>query len=534
MNAFKKIASFLLIVAGLAGGISFAHAATPVVVSAKIVGPNTVSIVFSEPVITSIGSYSNFAGVLSGLSLIGLSGSGTNTVVLTFSGGPFPGGSSGSVNISNTTVSVSDGSSFGNGGVSIIDGRPPFLTSFSVSSNNNQSAIGAAGNTITFTFTVSASIANPRMTLAGHTLYPSGSGAGPYTATYTLSQQDASAAINCTIYFTDSYGNANNTTLTFSNAATSNGGTTSSGGNLPVITAITSTGRTAGFLKVGDSITFTLVPLSATPNATVSGSYNGVPLTWTTANNGLSYTGTYTVRSGDADQAFPIQIGAVTITDANGNMSAPAGGTDVVKMISANPPYIYESVPVPSATGNPNPTYTFNSNQDGVASYGGDCISPTTSVQRGQNTVTFINLAAGLHNNCTITVTDAAGNVSAPLRVSAFTVLGNGSATSGTVTQTPPPQTTSSNSSQATTPSGSMTSSVNDGHIFSTFLGVGSTGTAVTELQKRLAALGFYKGALTQFYGSITQTAVKHYQSARKISVTGYVGPSTRAALNAE
>jgi peptidoglycan hydrolase-like protein with peptidoglycan-binding domain len=64
------------------------------------------------------------------------------------------------------------------------------------------------------------------------------------------------------------------------------------------------------------------------------------------------------------------------------------------------------------------------------------------------------------------------------------------------------------------------------------FLSVGSSGTQVTNLQKYLTQKGFYAGPITGYYGALTQVAVKTYQNAHGIDPLGYVGPSTRAALN--
>jgi hypothetical protein len=497
-------------------GVPFAYAATPVVLSAKITSGTTVAISFSEPVATSMGNYSNFTGALSGRSLIGFAGSGTNTVTLIFSGSAFSGGSSGGLTISNGTVSISTGSAFTNGGVSVIDGRAPSLVGFSITANDGQTALGTAGNQLNISFTMSSSIVNDHITLNGHTLYPNGSGAGPYTASYSLTTQDASySQIPIVITYTDQYGNTGTVNFTFNNSATiSTQG--ASGTTIPIISSITSDARSAGWLKIGDTITFTLLPYITEPNAHVTGSYNGVPLVWNTNNSGVTYTAVYTVATGNQNEQIPIQIGGVTLTDQYGTVSAPAAGTDVAKMISANPPYIYESQPIPSATGNPNPTYSFTSNDNGTIAYGGDCVSPTTAAVSGNNTITFINLAAGLHNNCTITVTDAAGNAGNILRVTAFTVLGG----AGTGTAASTVTTVATTTTSGTT------------YTFTLFLGVGSTGTQVTNLQNYLIRKGFLSGMATGYFGTLTQAAVKKYQTAHAISALGYVGPGTRAALN--
>lgn len=78
----------------------------------------------------------------------------------------------------------------------------------------------------------------------------------------------------------------------------------------------------------------------------------------------------------------------------------------------------------------------------------------------------------------------------------------------------------------------STTTSTGDGYVFQNFIGVGYSGTDVTELQKRLTALGYFTGSATGYYGSLTQAAVMQFQGAHSINQAGYVGPSTRAALN--
>ena len=69
-------------------------------------------------------------------------------------------------------------------------------------------------------------------------------------------------------------------------------------------------------------------------------------------------------------------------------------------------------------------------------------------------------------------------------------------------------------------------------YSFTELLTLGSGDAQVTALQQRLTALGFYSGPITGFYGTLTQSAVTKYQTAHGIAVTGYVGPTTRAALN--
>lgn len=69
---------------------------------------------------------------------------------------------------------------------------------------------------------------------------------------------------------------------------------------------------------------------------------------------------------------------------------------------------------------------------------------------------------------------------------------------------------------------------------FSTDMTIGARGAQVVELQERLRAEGFFTfPTSTGYFGPITQEAVKQYQTAHGISATGFVGPLTRASLNA-
>ena len=78
----------------------------------------------------------------------------------------------------------------------------------------------------------------------------------------------------------------------------------------------------------------------------------------------------------------------------------------------------------------------------------------------------------------------------------------------------------------------STSSSSASGYVFSNFLTVGSSGPDVTALQQKLTALNLYSGPVTGYFGSLTQAAVEAFQGQKGISQVGYVGPSTRAALN--
>lgn len=78
------------------------------------------------------------------------------------------------------------------------------------------------------------------------------------------------------------------------------------------------------------------------------------------------------------------------------------------------------------------------------------------------------------------------------------------------------------------------TTATGDGYVFSNFIGYGDTSNDVTELQKRLTALGVYSGPITGYFGDATKSAVEQLQAAHGISQVGYVGPGTRSVLNGQ
>lgn len=59
----------------------------------------------------------------------------------------------------------------------------------------------------------------------------------------------------------------------------------------------------------------------------------------------------------------------------------------------------------------------------------------------------------------------------------------------------------------------------------------GSSGTVVTQIQKKLAAEGYYKASIDGIYGSRTAAAVRRYQQDRGLRVDGICGPETLGAL---
>lgn len=60
---------------------------------------------------------------------------------------------------------------------------------------------------------------------------------------------------------------------------------------------------------------------------------------------------------------------------------------------------------------------------------------------------------------------------------------------------------------------------------------LGSGGSEVAKVQRRLKALGYYRGPVDSAFGGATEAAVKAFQKAKKLAADGVVGPLTWKAL---
>lgn len=64
-------------------------------------------------------------------------------------------------------------------------------------------------------------------------------------------------------------------------------------------------------------------------------------------------------------------------------------------------------------------------------------------------------------------------------------------------------------------------------------LQLGDSGDAVSQLQVRLAELGYYQGSISGIFGPATETAVIQFQQDNGLDADGIVGPATQSALGA-
>ena len=110
----------------------------------------------------------------------------------------------------------------------------------------------------------------------------------------------------------------------------------------------------------------------------------------------------------------------ITVTDSAGNISNSLTITSFI--VDATAATLVEVTAVTNPTYVTTPDYTFSSSEAGTITYGGSCSSSTTSATTDNNTITLDPLSGGTYSDCTITVTDTAGNA-VTKNMSSFSVL---------------------------------------------------------------------------------------------------------------
>ncbi len=111
-------------------------------------------------------------------------------------------------------------------------------------------------------------------------------------------------------------------------------------------------------------------------------------------------------------------------TDLAGNPATQVSNTGVT--FDSTAPVATQSAAITAISSDNTPSYTFSSTEAGTIAYSGGCTSATTSAVSGSNTVTFNALTRGNDYNCTIRITDAAGNQSAVLNITEFAITYRG------------------------------------------------------------------------------------------------------------
>jgi hypothetical protein len=128
-----------------------------------------------------------------------------------------------------------------------------------------------------------------------------------------------------------------------------------------------------------------------------------------TPNSNLSENGTHiaTIKTGITDLAGHALESDYSWSFKTGDFTAPI---------------VAEETAVTSLTNDSTPSYTFSSTETGTITYGGSCSSSITAATSGNNSIDLSTLSDGTYDNCTVTVTDSAGNAGNTIKLTSFTI----------------------------------------------------------------------------------------------------------------
>ena len=119
------------------------------------------------------------------------------------------------------------------------------------------------------------------------------------------------------------------------------------------------------------------------------------------------------------DGLVTVAVGTGAATDAATNNS---NAVSLSRSADITAPTIAEITGIPSLTNDNTPNYTFFSTETGAINFSGACSSLIATATPGANTIALSLLADGAYTNCTLKITDAAGNISNTRNLGTFTV----------------------------------------------------------------------------------------------------------------
>ena len=161
--------------------------------------------------------------------------------------------------------------------------------------------------------------------------------------------------------------------------------------------------------------------------------------------------GTHTVGYYGESRSFSISTNTNSLSLGITLIATSSGDTDTTA------PAIEQVTAIASPTSDSTPNYTFSTDETGTITYGGSCSSGITSATSGNNTITLVSLSDGTYSNCTIIVTDSAGNVSNTLSITSFTVDTTAPTVAQVTTVTTPTNDTTPNYTFSTNEAGTIT-----------------------------------------------------------------------------
>jgi hypothetical protein len=107
----------------------------------------------------------------------------------------------------------------------------------------------------------------------------------------------------------------------------------------------------------------------------------------------------------------------ITVTDSAGNVSTLQTAAFTV---DTTPLAVRWIAKIPSATKDTTPSFMFNVSETSTITYSGSCLSEVTEAVVGDNEITLKELGDGTYSDCTIQLSDAAGNQSPAYSVALY------------------------------------------------------------------------------------------------------------------
>lgn len=183
-----------------------------------------------------------------------------------------------------------------------------------------------------------------------------------------------------------------------------------------VAVSIASDNASTILAKTGDTVTITFtssVELGAA-SSTIAGKTAVIATTSPTV-----YTASYQLAADDTEGSAAFTLSYSNLSGGAGFITSTTTDSSAV-VFDKTAPALAEGAAIAASTDT-TPDYTFTSDTAGALAFGGACSAATSTVGTGTTTLTFVALAVGSYSSCSLSVTDAAGNVGT-LGVSPFTI----------------------------------------------------------------------------------------------------------------
>ncbi|OHU92126.1 Ig-like domain-containing protein [Pseudoalteromonas amylolytica] len=236
----------------------------------------------------------------------------------------------------------------------------------------------------------------------------------------------------------------------------------------------------------------------------------------TSSSTTISTTGNQTITLTQTDNSTALADGTysdctVTVTDASSNASDALSITSFT--VDTTAPTVSEVTAVTTPTNDTTPNYTFSTTETGTLSVGGSCgtSSSTTISSTGNQTITLTQtdnstaLAQGTYSDCTITVTDSAGNANTALAISSFTVDTTAPTVSEVTAVTTPTNDSTPNYAFSTTETGTLAVGGSCGTSSSTT--ISSTGNQIITLTQTDNSTALADGTYSNCTITVTDSA---------------------------